>query len=302
MPFSIPVEEFLEPGHTACHGCGATLAMRYLLKALGKDTVVSVPAACWAVIPGAIPNRTLDVPMIYTPFAATGASISGIREALDIQGKQDFNVVGFAGDGGTADIGLQSLSGAMERGHNVFYIMYDNEAYMNTGVQRSGSTPYGAETTTTPVGVDRNFKKQQKKIVADIMMAQGVPYVATATIAYPEDLIRKVNNAKKIKGPKFIQVLSPCPTGWYFPPEKSVEISRLAVQSGIFPLYEYQNGVLKVAKQSTKVSIRDYIEAQSRFSHLDDSDIEQIQETVDRRMQHLLELEKESIARMNGGN
>lgn len=292
MPFSIPQEELLEPGHTACHGCGATLAMRYVLKALGKDTVVSVPAACWAVIPGAIPNRTLDVPMVYTPFAATGASISGLREALDIQGKEDYNVVGFAGDGGTADIGLQSLSGAMERGHNVFYIMYDNEAYMNTGVQRSGSTPYGAETTTTPVGVDRNFKRQQKKIVADLMMAQGVPYVATATIAYPEDLIRKISNARKIHGPKFIQILSPCPTGWYFPPEKSIEISRLAVQSGVFPLYEFQNGVLKVARQSKSVSIREYVSLQNRFAHLNDEDLEKIQEFVDRRMNYLLELEK----------
>lgn len=294
MPFSIPQEELMEPGHTACHGCGATLAMRYVLKALGKDTVVSVPAACWAVIPGAIPNRTLDVPMVYTPFAATGASISGLREALDIQGKQDYNVVGFAGDGGTADIGLQSLSGAMERGHNVFYIMYDNEAYMNTGVQRSGSTPYGAETTTTPVGVEKNFKRQQKKIVADIMMAQGVPYVATATIAYPEDLIRKIENARKLKGPKFIQILSPCPTGWYFPPEKSIEISRLAVQSRVFPLYEYMNGRLKVTKPSGNVSVRDYTSIQKRFAHLDEQDYEVIQEYIDNRWNSLLRKESET--------
>lgn len=294
MPFSIPQEELLNPGHAACHGCGATLAMRYLLKALGKNTVVSVPASCWAVIPGAIPNRTLDVPMVYTPFAATGASISGLREALDVQGKEDYNVVGFAGDGGTADIGLQSLSGGMERGHNVFYIMYDNEAYMNTGVQRSGSTPYGAETTTTPVRLDKGFKKQQKKIVSDIMMAQGVPYVATATIAYPEDFIRKIRNAKSIHGPKFIQVLSPCPTGWYFPPEKSIEISRLAVQSRVFPLYEYMNGKLKLTKQSGNVSIRDYTALQKRFAHLDDSDYEHIQEFIDQRWNMLLRKESET--------
>ncbi len=294
MPFSIPEEELMEPGHTACHGCGAALAMRYVLKALGEKTVVSVPAACWAVIPGAMPNRTLKVPMVYTPFAATGASISGLRGALDVQGKEDYNVVGFAGDGGTADIGLQSLSGAMERGHNVFYIMYDNEAYMNTGVQRSGSTPYGAETTTTPVRKQKNFKKQDKKIVADIMMAQGVPYVATATIAYPEDLIRKVTTAKNIKGPKFIQILAPCPTGWYFPPEKSIEISRLAVQSGIFPLYEYKNGVMKVTKPAKTATIREYVEMQKRFAHLDDADIENIQRGVDSRMDFLLSREKET--------
>lgn len=294
MPFSIPQIELMQPGHTACHGCGGALAMRYVLKAMGEKTVVSVPAACWAVIPGAMPNRTLDVPMVYTPFAATGAVISGLRGALDVQGKEDYNVVGFAGDGGTADIGLQSLSGAMERGHNVFYIMYDNEAYMNTGVQRSGSTPFGAETTTTPVGKERNFKKQQKKIVADIMMAQGVPYVATATIAYPEDLIRKIGNAKKIKGPKFIQILAPCPTGWYFPPEKSVEISRLAVQSGIFPLYECANGIMKVTKPSKPVDIREYLSVQKRFADLDDSDIENIQKAVDSRMDFLLSKEKQT--------
>ncbi len=295
MPFSIPEEELMEPGHTACHGCGATLAMRYVLKGMGEKTVVSVPAACWAVIPGAMPNRTLKVPMVYTPFAATGAVISGLRGSLDIQGKSDYNVVGFAGDGGTADIGLQSLSGAMERGHNVFYIMYDNEAYMNTGVQRSGSTPFGAETTTTPVGKERNFKKQQKKIVADLMIAQGVPYVATATIAYPEDLIRKIGNAKKISGPKFIQILAPCPTGWYYPPEKSVEVSRQAVQSGIFPLFEYINGSIKVTKPSKPISVREYVSGQKRFAHLDDNDIEKIQNTVNKRMRYLLSMEKEGI-------
>lgn len=292
MPFSIPKEEFMEPGHTACHGCGATLAMRYVLKALGKNTVVSVPASCWAVIPGAAPNRTLDVPMVYTPFAATGASISGLREALDIQGKEDYNVVGFAGDGGTADIGLQSLSGAMERGHNVFYIMYDNEAYMNTGVQRSGSTPYGAVTTTTPVGKEKDFKRQNKKIVADMMMSQGVPYVATATIAYPEDLIKKVNNARKVKGPKFIQILAPCPTGWYYPPEKSVEISRLAVLTRVFPLYEYIEGSFKLMKPTGKADLRDYLSLQKRFEYLDDDDIRNIQKAIDERWEMLLKREK----------
>ncbi len=294
MPFSIPKEEFMEPGHTACHGCGATLAMRYVLKALGKNTVVSVPASCWAVIPGAAPNRTLDVPMVYTPFAATGASISGLREALDIQGKEDYNVVGFAGDGGTADIGLQSLSGAMERGHNVFYIMYDNEAYMNTGVQRSGSTPYGAVTTTTPVGKEKDFKRQNKKIVADMMMSQGVPYVATATIAYPEDLIKKVNNARKVKGPKFIQILAPCPTGWYYPPEKSVEISRLAVLTRVFPLYEYIEGSFKLMKPTGKADLRDYLSLQKRFEYLDDDDIRNIQKAIDERWEMLLKKEKQS--------
>lgn len=295
MPFSIPKQELMEPGNTACHGCGATLSMRYVLKALGKNTVVSVPASCWAVIPGAMPNRTLDVPMVYTPFAATGASISGLREALDLQGKNDYNVVGFAGDGGTADIGLQSLSGAMERGHNVFYIMYDNEGYMNTGVQRSGSTPYGAVTTTTPLGKERNFKHQQKKIVADLMIAQKVPYVATATVAYPEDLIRKVENARKTTGPKFIQILAPCPTGWYFSPEKTIEISRMAIQTHMFPLYESQDGKFRLNKPQKPLEVRRYLEMQNRFTHLTDDEIKAIQEHIDERWAELLSREKASI-------
>lgn len=292
MPLSIPREELMEPGHTACHGCGATLAMRYVLKGLGKETVMSVPASCWAVIPGAMPFRALDVPMVYTPFAATGASITGIRESLDLQGKEEYNVVGFAGDGGTADIGLQALSGAMERGHNVFYIMYDNEAYMNTGVQRSGSTPYGAYTTTTPVGKTRSFKRQQKKLVADIMIAQGVPYVATASISHPEDLIKKVTKARKISGPKFFQILTPCPTGWYFPPEETVEIARLAVSTRIFPLFEYSEGRFTLAKGGKVRGVEEYLKKQKRFSHLTVQDMADIQLTVDERWRHLLSREK----------
>lgn len=292
MPLSIPDEEIMEPGHTACHGCGATLAMRYVMKALGKNSVLSVPASCWAVIPGAMPFRSLDVPMIYTPFAATGASITGIRESLDLQGKKDYNVIGFAGDGGTADIGLQSLSGAMERGHNVFYIMYDNEAYMNTGVQRSGSTPYGASTTTTPVGKTRHFKQQQKKVVADIMISQGVPYVATAAISHPEDLIRKVKRAREIQGPKFFQILTPCPTGWYFPPEETVEISRLAVKTRIFPLFEYRDGKLTLSKTPGDVPVSEYLMRQNRFKHLTDMEVAEVQRHVDERWAELLNREK----------
>lgn len=288
MPFSLPKQELMEPGNTACHGCGATLSMRYVLKALGKDTVVSVPASCWAVIPGAMPNRTLDVPMVYTPFAATGASISGLREALNQQGKEDYNVVGFAGDGGTSDIGLQALSGAMERGHNVFYIMYDNEGYMNTGVQRSGSTPYGAVTTTTPVRKERNFKRQNKKMVSDLMLAQKVPYVATGTVAYPEDLVRKIENAKKTEGPKFIQILAPCPTGWYYSPEKTIEVSRMAVRTHVFPLYEFHNGKFKLNKPQKPLEVREYLGMQNRFSHLTDDEIGGIQSYIDERWAELL--------------
>lgn len=290
---TIPEEEYMLPGHTACLGCGAALTMRYVLKALGKNTVISIPACCWAVIPGVYPRRTLEVPLLYTAFEVTGAAISGIREALNAMGKEDVNVVGFAGDGGTADIGIQSLSGAVERGHNVFYIMYDNEAYMNTGIQRSGSTPMGAWTTTTPGGKKRMYKWEPKKDVAEIMVAHHIPYVATATIGYPEDLIAKIKRAKEIKGPKFIQILSPCPTGWRYSPDKTVEISRLAVQTNIFPLYEVINGIYKITiKPKNPKPVKEYLKLQGRFRHLTGEEIDMIQKHVDERWKELLKKER----------
>lgn len=291
MPLSIPREELMASGHTACAGCGAALAMRYVLKGMGEKTVMSIPASCWAVIPGEYPATVLKVPLVYTPFASTGASISGLREGLDIQGKEEYNVVGFAGDGGTADIGLQGLSAAMERGHDVFYIMYDNEAYMNTGIQRSGSTPYGAWTTTTPIGKERDYKKQQKKVVADLMIAQGVPYVATAAIAFPEDLERKISVAKKIKGPKFIQILTPCPPGWYFNSADTVAISKLAVESRIFPLFESREGKFTIYKPGKHVPVKDYLKKQGRFRHLTETELEGIQASVEERWESLLRKE-----------
>ncbi|MGC8644956.1 MAG: 3-methyl-2-oxobutanoate dehydrogenase subunit beta [Thermoplasmata archaeon] len=293
MPLTIPREELMEKGHTACAGCGAALAMRYVLKGLGPKTVMSIPASCWAVIPGEYPTAALDIPLVYTTFASTGATISGIREGLDYEGKEDYNVVGFAGDGGTADIGLQALSAAMERGHNVLYIMYDNEAYMNTGIQRSGSTPYGAWTTTTPVGSRRNYKRENKKNVAELMIAQGVPYVATATIAYPEDLERKISIAKSFKGPKYIQILAPCPPGWYFNSSDTVKISRLAVETKFYPLFESLQGKFKLFKPGKVLPVKEYLSLQGRFSHLTDDEIAEIQRAVDQRWESLLQREKQ---------
>lgn len=296
---TIPEEEFMLPGHTACLGCGATLAMRYTLKALGKNTIVTIPACCWAVIPGVFPSRTLEVPLLYTAFEVTGAAVSGIREALDVQGISDVNVVGFAGDGGTADIGIQSLSGAVERGEDIFYIMYDNEAYMNTGIQRSSSTPKGAWTTTTQVGKIRDWKKEKKKNMVEIMAAHGIPYTATASIAFPEDYIKKLEKGKKIKGPKFYHVFSTCPTGWLVSPNKSVEVARLAVESKIFPLYEVENGVYNITYYPKKdVKIKDYFSLQGRFRHLTDDEINEIQNEVDESWRILVEKEKWSKSLM----
>ncbi|MEW5937095.1 MAG: 3-methyl-2-oxobutanoate dehydrogenase subunit beta [Candidatus Thermoplasmatota archaeon] len=289
----IPEEELMLSGHVGCLGCGATLAMRYVLKALGKNTVLSIPACCWAVMPGVYPHRCLEVPMMYTAFETTGASISGLRAAYDAKGVKDVNVVGFAGDGGTADIGIQALSGMVERGTNAFYIMYDNEAYMNTGIQRSSATPFGAWTTTTP---GWEWKRQPKKNMVEIMAAHNIPYTATMSVAYPEDMIKKLRKGIEIQGPKFYHIYAPCPTGWRLSPELTIHISRLAVDSCVFPLYEVIYGRYIInRKPRKKLPVGEYLKLQGRFRHLTEAEIEEIQRAVDQEWEILLR--KEEISR-----
>jgi pyruvate/2-oxoacid:ferredoxin oxidoreductase beta subunit len=291
MKLKIPKEEVMGCGHLACQGCGATLAMRHALKALGKNTVIVLPACCWSVIDGPFPHSIVNVPLFHTAFSAAPATASGIKAALEIQGK-DTNVVAWTGDGSTYDIGLATLSGAAERNDDMIYICYDNEAYMNTGIQRSSATPIGAWTTTTPV---ENPKETHKKDIVSIMAAHRIPYIATASIAYPEDMIEKIKKAKDIKGMKFILVFSPCPTGWKFAPQLTVKLARLAVKSRIFPLVEIENGIKwKLTKEITRlIPVTDYLKAQGRFKHLDDEDIAEIQQIIDVDWNRLLEkLEK----------
>ena len=289
---TIPEDEIMSPGHMGCLGCGATMAMRYVLKAAGRKTILSIPACCWAVMPGVWPNTCLQVPELYTPFETTGASISGIRAALDMLGQDDVNVIGFAGDGGTADIGIQALSGAADRGDNVLYIMYDNEAYMNTGIQRSGSTPIGAWTTTTPVGTKQAWEKSPKKNMIAIMAAHRIPYIATAAVSYPEDLIRKVKKALSTKGMKFIQIYSPCPTGWKMDPGLTVKIAKEALSSRAFALYEIENGVYTVNMKPKKTPYKDYLFKQGRFKHMPDTLINELEKELDTNWEELLFLEK----------
>jgi 2-oxoisovalerate ferredoxin oxidoreductase beta subunit len=291
--FTIPEEELMLSGHVGCLGCGACQTMRYVLKALGKRTIVSIPACCWAVMPGPFPYTCLKVPIMNTAFETTGASISGVRAALDAKGIKDVTVVGFAGDGGTADIGIQALSGMVERGTDVIYIMYDNEAYMNTGVQRSSSTPVGAWTTTTPVGTTQDWKKHPKKNMVEIMVAHKIPYTATASSGFPEDLIKKLRKARDIKGPKFIHIYAPCPTGWRMAPEKTVEICRLAVDTGVFPLYEVENGVYSINKKPKELKpVKEYLALQGRFRHLPESEVESIQKNVKKEWELLQKKEE----------
>jgi len=285
---TIPEEEFTYPGSTGCPGCGANLVMRYLLKGLGERTILSIPACCWAVMPGYWPSNCLKVPMLYTAFEATGAAMSGLRAALDAKGVKDVTVVGFAGDGGTVDIGLQAMSGAAERRTDGIYVMYDNEAYMNTGIQRSGSTPYGAWTTTTPVGENHQFKKEPKKDIMSIMQAHGIPYAATVSVAHPEDFVKKVAKARSIKGFRFIHALSPCPPGWRMNPMHTIEIAKLAVETHYFPLYEIEDGKVRVTRKGKGLPVKDFLKLQGRFSHLTEEEIASIQRSLDHAWMALL--------------
>ncbi len=278
----IPEKEFLAPGHRACAGCGATIGVRLALKMLGENTVAVSATGCLEIITTPYPETSWKIPWIHVAFENAGAVASGVERALKAQGKDDVTVVAFVGDGGTADIGLQSLSGAMERGHNLIYICYDNEAYMNTGVQRSGATPYGASTTTSPHGKESFGENKPKKNIPMIMAAHGVPYVATASISYPEDFMKKVQKAKEIEGPAYIHLHQPCTTGWGYDPSKTIELGRLAVETGSWLLYEIEEGEFKITyRPLERKPVNVYLEAQKRFKHLADEEKEKIQNYVD---------------------
>lgn len=284
----LPEEELLAPGHRGCAGCGATIGVRLALKALGRNTVAISATGCLEVITTPFPETAWEIPWIHVAFENAGAVASGVERALKAQGKTDTNVVAFGGDGGTADIGMQALSGAMERGHNLIYICYDNEAYMNTGIQRSASTPYGASTTTSPHGKESFGEDKPKKNMPLIIAAHGVPYVATASIAYPEDFMKKVKRASEVDGPAYIHLNQPCTTGWGYDPSKTIELGRLAVETGSWALYEIQNGEFKLTyKPQDRKPVNEFLNAQKRFKHLSEEEKVKIQEFVDNQCAEL---------------
>ena len=271
--------EYMCSGHVGCPGCGAAIAMRFVLKALGDKTMMVIPACCWSIIAGPYPQSTLKIPVLHTAFETGGAAASGVRAAQDIKGDTETTVVTWAGDGGTFDIGFQALSGAVERNEDFIYFCYDNEAYMNTGVQRSSSTPYGARTSTTP---GQHWKRLRKKNIVEALGAHRIPYAATASIAFPEDLMAKVEKAKSMTGSRFIHIFSSCPTGWGMPSEMSIKIARMAVQTNIFPLYELEDGIRYTINYTPKgYLVNEYFKLQGRFKHLTDKDLDHIQEMVD---------------------
>ena len=278
--------DYFKPGHLGCPGCGAAIAIKFALKALGEKIIMVIPASCASIIVGPYPQSAVNVPILHTAFATAGAAASGVRAALDMKGDSETTVLSWAGDGGTFDIGFQSLSGAVERNEDCIFVCYDNEAYMNTGVQRSSSTPFGVRTATTP---GRDWKKTRKKNIMETMAAHRIPYAATASIAFPEDLIAKFKKAKEKRGgSRFIHIFASCATGWGAPSDMSVKIARLAVQTNIFPLYEIEDGTRYTLNYKGDCRVEDYLQTQGRFKHLGEEDISQIQGMVAEDWRNLL--------------
>ena len=279
-------KDYFKPGHLGCPGCGAAIAIKFALKALGEKIIMVIPASCASIIVGPYPQSAVNIPILHTAFATAGAAASGVRAALDMKGDTETTVLSWAGDGGTFDIGFQSLSGAVERNEDCIFVCYDNEAYMNTGVQRSSSTPFGVRTTTTP---GQDWKKTRKKNIMETMAAHRIPYAATASIAFPEDLIGKFRKAKEKKGgSRFIHIFASCATGWGAPSDMSVKIARLAVQTNIFPLYEIEDGTRYILNYKGDGRVEDYLQTQGRFKHLGEEDISQIQDMVTDDWRNLL--------------
>ncbi|NOZ24105.1 MAG: pyruvate ferredoxin oxidoreductase [Planctomycetes bacterium] len=292
----------LAPGHGACAGCAAPAILKQALYAAGENVVVSFATGCMEVVTTIFPHTAWRVPYIHNAFENSAATMSGVEaayRALKRQGKidKDIQFIAFGGDGGTYDIGFQSLSGMLERGHNILYICYDNEAYMNTGIQRSSATPLGAETMTARAGKVKAGKEQHRKDIAAIALAHGIPYVAQASPHNFRDLMSKVEKALSIKGPKFIVALSSCHVGWRFEMQDAIKMCELAVKTCFWPLYEYEYGKLKINyKPKEKLPITDWIKPQGRFKHLfepkNEHIIEELQKEVDRKWEELLAKEE----------
>ena len=292
-------EKLLLPGHSACAGCGPAINIQHVLGGLASAApkskiVLVIPASCWTIIAGIWPVNAFGVSVHLTPFASAAAEASGIKAALRLRGLGDTMVVVWAGDGGTTDIGFSGVSAAAERNEDIIYVLNDNEAYMNTGVQESGATPEGAWTTTTPV---TSPKTGQKKDIARIMAAHGVPYVATlalGSVPMLRDFRAKVSRAAQVRGFRFLHILGACPPGWRYPTAQSTEIARLAVESRYFPLFECDDGVWRITfRPKNTLPASEFFKTQGRFSHLSSREIERIQSHLDARWNLLAGLESQ---------
>ncbi|MDZ7261615.1 MAG: thiamine pyrophosphate-dependent enzyme [candidate division KSB1 bacterium] len=293
-------EDKLSMGHRACAGCLPIMSMHLVLRSVPYPVVCGIATGCMEVVSTIYPYTAWNVPLIHNAFENVAATISGVEAAYNVLKKKgkidkDIKFIAFGGDGGTYDIGLQSLSGALERRHNMLYVCYNNEAYMNTGIQRSGATPFAADTRTAPVGKVLKGKLQPPKNLTEIVIAHEPAYAAQACISHWKDLNRKVEKAVSVQGPSFINILAPCPPGWRYPQEKGIEIARLAVETCAWPLYEYEDGKRKLNyRPKEKKPLSEWTKLQGRFRHLHQEEnkelLQQAQELVDRRWQQLLEL------------
>lgn len=264
-------------GHKGCPGCGAALAIRLALKVLGKRTIAVIPPNCMSTVAFIYPHMPLFVNGMVSPFASTASTMSGVLAGAKVQGLEDYHVVGFAGDGGTVDIGMASLSGMIDRNDKAIFICYDNEAYMNTGVQKSGMTPYGMKTTNTPSGSHIHGAQTSKKRMFEIVAAHGIPYAATASLGYPEDFMAKVEKAMNTDGTSYIHVMAPCPTGWGTASDMTVDIGKEAVDCGLWYLAEYENGEFKLNRDPKEfTSVEEYLKKQGRFPNMDEKDLDRI--------------------------
>lgn len=298
MIAGLPEEEYFVQGHRACAGCGAAIAMRHLAKAAGKNTIITQATGCMEVVSTPYPQTTWKLPWIHAAFENAAAVASGVAASLKNQKLNDkIKVLSIGGDGGTFDIGFQAISGAIERNTDFCYVCYDNAAYMNTGIQRSGATPKYAATTTSPAGKVIHGKTEWKKTMPLIVAGHGKHvYVATANIAYPLDFYNKVKKGLDHKGPAYIQVYTPCVPGWKYATNITIKLCELAFKAKITPLYEIENGVLKFnRKPSNPIPVNQYLNLQGRFKHLKEKEIEEIQSHIDDQWNDLLKLEESEV-------
>ena len=287
-------KSIIAPGHSMCPGCGIAIAMNLISKGCPQNVIVSMATGCLEVCTTMYPKTAFNTPVIHCAFETASSVASGIEAAAKKLGK-DWKVMAIAGDGGTFDIGFQALSGMLERGHKVTQVCVNNECYGNTGVQRSGATPYGAWTTTSPVGKKSIGKQQFRKPVAEIVAAHKIPYVASASVAYPTDMINKVKKAFKLQ-PSFIEVHCPCPLGWKFESADTIKTASLAVQTGAWVLYEIEEGRLRITRRiADKKPVGEYLKAQGRFMHLPEGEKKKIQQHVDSEFERLEKIEKSGI-------
>lgn len=282
----LPTTEHLLPGNRACAGCAIGIGLRSILKALDGKAIMTVPASCLTVLGGMYPTSSVRVPWLNVAFPGAAAAAAGLAAGLRATGRAgELTVVAMAGDGGTADIGLQGLSGAAERNDDFIYVCYDNEGYMNTGTQRSGSTPARARTTTTTLG-----KRENPKDVPRIMEAHGIPYVASTSAVYPDDVYDKLVKARDLRGLRYVHMNTPCPSGWAFDPKDSVRLGQLAVDAGLVVLYEVEGGVFRLtgrskvlARRGTRKPVAEYLAGQGRFKGISADEVAAVQAWVDRR-------------------